>query len=78
MAILWTPDQILFLTGIALAIAILIGGEFLETRRERPRLPIRAGAVPTRLGTADVERVLRSLPRASREAWQVHRLTALD
>jgi len=78
MAVLWTPDQILFLTGIALAIAILIGGEFLETRRERPRLPIRTDVVPTPLGTGEVARVLRSLPHASREAWQVHRLTALD
>ena len=78
MAMLWTPDQMLFLTGIALMIAILIVGELLEARRERARLAIRAEDPPLASRLREARRVLRSLPRAGRAAWQTRRLTALD
>jgi hypothetical protein len=37
MTVIWTPDQALFLAGIAMAIAFLLGGEMIEAWRSRQR-----------------------------------------
>ncbi len=63
----FTPDSILFLTFIALAIAFLILGEMIEARRAR--------AVPVRISTRPAAR-LRALPKAARAAWRARRSEA--
>jgi hypothetical protein len=78
MSMIWTPDQVLVLTAVALTIALLVLGELREGRRERARLPVRAEEVPPRRRPvpAPEHRILRSLPRAARDAWQSRHLPA--
>jgi hypothetical protein len=40
MTIIWTPEHAVFLAGIAMVIAFLLGGEMLEARRSRHRTPV--------------------------------------
>ncbi len=58
---IWTPDSLLFLAVIAIAIAFLLFGEFVEARRPT-LLPARAAA-----DRFDGRR-LRALPKAARAA----------
>ncbi len=41
MTVMWTPEHAVFLAGIAMAIAFLLGGEMLEAWRSRRRTPVR-------------------------------------
>jgi cation transport ATPase len=40
MTMIWTPEHALFLAGIAMVIAFLLGGEMLEARRSRRRTSV--------------------------------------
>jgi phosphoglycolate phosphatase-like HAD superfamily hydrolase len=40
MTVMWTPEHALFLAGIAMAIAFLLGGEMLEAWRSRRRTAV--------------------------------------
>jgi hypothetical protein len=37
MTVIWTPEQALFLAGIVLVIAVLLGSEVIEALRSRQR-----------------------------------------
>jgi hypothetical protein len=37
MTVIWTPEQALFLAGIAMVIAFLLGSEMIEALRSRQR-----------------------------------------
>jgi hypothetical protein len=60
MLMIWSPEQLLLLAGVALAIAFFLIGEMIE--QEHRRRPMRTPTESDRLA-----RAMRDLPRASRE-----------
>ena len=40
MTVIWTPEQAVFLAGIAMVIAVLLGSEMIEAWRSRRRRPM--------------------------------------
>jgi hypothetical protein len=60
MLMIWSPEQLLLLAGVALAIAFFLIGEMIE--QEHRRRPMRTPTESERLA-----RAMRGLPRASRE-----------
>jgi hypothetical protein len=72
MPTIWTPDNALFLTGVALTIAFLIVGEILEARRPRVTVRIVPRRRPTHRSPAPQPAAAPARAPETSAPWQPH------